>query len=139
MLSLTPKAYDASKPPAYPGVTEAKSASSKGVPGELIRPIFAPAWRKKLADEAGVLPMSSSQIEHWLRWPPPSHLNVLDISGAGQVKRANTGDLPQIIRAYCTEHGISERLKEFDASRTIPGGDMSRSARSMMATAWKVL
>jgi ATP-dependent DNA helicase RecQ len=123
VLSLTPKAYDALKnrSPIMGRIQEAKErAARKARETELEydRALFdlLRARRKQLADEAGVPPyviFSDRALIEMAAYFPQSPERMLDISGVGQVKARQHGEtFLAIIRDYCRERAIPERLKE---------------------------
>jgi ATP-dependent DNA helicase RecQ len=69
--------------------------------------------RKELADEAGVPPyvvFSDRTLVEMAAYFPQSAESMLDISGVGQVKARQFGQVfAEIIRDYCDKHGILER------------------------------
>jgi ATP-dependent DNA helicase RecQ len=122
VLRLTPKAYDALKNrlPIMGQLQEAEERTSRkprNAEMEYDQALFAllRARRKKLADEDGVPPyviLSDRSLIEMAAYYPQSPERLLDISGIGQVKAHQYGEtFLAIIRDYCREHDISERLK----------------------------
>jgi ATP-dependent DNA helicase RecQ len=72
--------------------------------------------RKEMADEAGVPPyviFSDRTLIEMAAYHPQSTESLLNISGVGQVKARQYGNsFLSVIKAYCEQHGISEKQKE---------------------------
>jgi ATP-dependent DNA helicase RecQ len=123
VLSLTPKANAALKN-RLPimgrllAVEERATRKARDTELEYDQALFAllRATRKKLADQAGVPPyviFSDRSLVEMAAYYPQSSERLLDISGVGQVKAHQHGEtFLEIIRGYCGEHAISERVKE---------------------------
>lgn len=121
-LSLTPKAYDALKNRSpimgqLQPAEERAAQKARQAEVEYDHPLFdlLRARRKVLADEAGVPPyviFSDRTLVEMAAYYPQSTEPLMDISGVGQVKAHQYGEtFLAIIRDYCREHGIAERMK----------------------------
>jgi ATP-dependent DNA helicase RecQ len=122
-LSLTPKAVEAlKKRETIMGVIqEAERVQKKGGPqGELEydTALFAVLRqkRKEMADAAGVPPyviFSDRTLTEMSAHYPQSTESLLNISGVGQVKARQYGDMfLEAIKAYCEKHNLQENPKE---------------------------
>jgi ATP-dependent DNA helicase RecQ len=123
VLRLTPQAYDALKNRTpilgrLPEARERVSRADRGAELAYDQALFAllRSTRKALADEAGVPPyviFSDRSLVEMSTYYPQSPERLLDISGVGQVKARQYGEtFLAIIREYCREHALPERLKE---------------------------
>jgi ATP-dependent DNA helicase RecQ len=74
------------------------------------------ARRKQLADEAGVPPyviFPDRTLVEMAAYTPQSPERLLDISGVGQVKARQYGDVfLEVLQAYCRKHNLPEKIKE---------------------------
>ena len=123
-LSLTPKASDALRDrlPIMGQLQEVeerpRSAKARQTELAYSHALFAllRQKRKELADEAGVPPyviFSDRTLVEMAAYYPQSAESMLNISGVGQVKSRQYGEVfVQVIQAYCDKHGIGEKAKE---------------------------
>jgi len=72
--------------------------------------------RKEMADEAGVPPyviFSDKTLVEMTAYYPQSMTSLLNISGVGQVKSRQYGDVfLDVIKTYCEKHELKEKQKE---------------------------
>ena len=126
-LCLTPKAADALKNrlPIMGRIMEMRERRSRrsraaDAVSEYDHELFdlLRARRKELADESRVPPyviLSDRSLVEMAVYFPQSMERMLDISGIGQVKARQYGEVfLRVIRGYCQEHGIAEGQKEVE-------------------------
>jgi len=123
-LGLTIKASDALRNRALimGTIQEAAERVKKGGKGkeemEYNHALFAilRQKRKEIADEAGVPPyviFSDRTLTEMSAYYPQSVESLLNISGVGQVKARQYGELfLEVIKPYCEKHGLQEKQKE---------------------------
>ena len=122
-LSLTPKALETLKKraPIFGSMPEAervKKRDGKKEEVEYNHALFAilRQKRKDMADEAGVPPyviFSDKTLVEMSAYYPQSHSSLLSMSGVGQVKLNQYGDVfLEIIKSYAEKHGLKEKRKE---------------------------
>ena len=72
--------------------------------------------RKEMADEAGIPPyviFSDKTLVEMAAYYPQSAASLLNISGVGQVKSRQYGDVfLDVIKTYCEKHELREKQKE---------------------------
>jgi len=123
VLSLTPPAMTAlrNRTPIMGKLKEAERASRRGTPEDLSdydKNLFAllRQRRKYLADEAGVPPyviFSDKTLVEMSVYFPQSEESLLKVSGVGQVKLRNYGQVfLHEVQAYCQENDILEKEKQ---------------------------
>jgi ATP-dependent DNA helicase RecQ len=121
-LSLSPKANEALKnrTPILGQLQEVEERASKKANREELEynhALFAllRARRKELADAAGVPPyviFADRTLVEMAAYSPQSPERLLDISGVGQVKARQYGEIfLEVLRAYCQKHAIPEKTK----------------------------
>jgi len=122
-LSLTAKALETlrKREPIFGVVQEAERVRVKGRKKEEVEynhALFAilRQKRKDMADEAGVPPyviFSDKTLVEMAAYYPQSHASLLAMSGVGQVKLNQYGDMfLEVIKSYAEKHGLKERQKE---------------------------
>jgi len=121
-LSLTAKALEALKKreTIFGVVQEAERVRTKGKKEEVEynSALFAllRQKRKEMADEAGVPPyviFSDKTLVEMAAYYPQSMTSLLNISGVGQVKSRQYGDVfLEVIKTYCEKHELKEKQKE---------------------------
>jgi ATP-dependent DNA helicase RecQ len=81
--------------------------------------------RKELADTSGVPPyviFSDKTLVEMAAYYPQSAERLMDISGVGQVKANQFGEIfLERIKAYCLKHGIAEKRKETKREKSDSG------------------
>ena len=91
------------------------------------------ARRKELADEAGVPPyviFSDRTLVELATYTPKSPESLLNISGIGQVKARQYGDIfIKLIRHYCQKHGIEEKQPAPTQKKSTKSGKAESSRR----------
>jgi ATP-dependent DNA helicase RecQ len=131
-LSLSPKGIEAlrNRTPVLGQLQEVEErASKKANKAELEynHALFAilRAKRKGLADAAGVPPyviFPDRTLVEMAAYAPQSPERLLDISGVGQVKARQYGDVfLELLRDYCRKHNIPEKVKEKRRSKDDSG------------------
>jgi ATP-dependent DNA helicase RecQ len=128
-LSLTARALEALKKreTIFGVVQEAERVKKEGKKKEELeynKALFAllRQRRKELADEAGVPPyviFSDKTLAEMAAYYPQSMMSLLNISGVGQVKSRQYGEVfLGIIKAYCEKHELKEKQKETIREKT---------------------
>src|SRR5215208_2513242 len=121
-VSLTAKALEVlrKREPIFGLVQEAERARVKGMKEQIEynSALFAllRQKRKAMADEAGVPPyviFSDKTLAEMAAYYPQSMTSLLNISGVGQVKSRQYGDVfLDVIKRFCEKHEFKEKQKE---------------------------
>ena len=130
-LSLTVRALEAlrKRETIFGVVQEAERVRIKGkkVEVEYNSALFAllRQKRKELADEAGIPPyviFSDKTLVEMAAYYPQSAASLLNISGVGQVKSRQYGDVfLDVIKTYCEKHELKEKQKEIVREKSDSG------------------
>jgi ATP-dependent DNA helicase RecQ len=130
-LSLTVRALEAlrKRETIFGVVQEAERVRIKGkkVEVEYNSALFAllRQKRKEMADEAGIPPyviFSDKTLVEMAAYYPQSAASLLNISGVGQVKSRQYGDVfLDVIKTYCEKHELREKQKEIVREKSDSG------------------